>query len=85
LENKNIEIGLIIGNNNNAIFGKLFLSTESDGRVEIFSALSKDAKDIIILLYGHNEIHHEETTLNMIIDFLMNGVFKNSNNNGHFA
>jgi uncharacterized alpha/beta hydrolase family protein len=84
LENKNIAVGLIIGNNNNTILGKYFLSEESDGRVEIFSALSKDAKDIIILPYGHKEIHHKEITLKLVIDFLLNGVFRN-NNNGHFA
>jgi hypothetical protein len=85
LRDKSIEIGLIIGNNNNTIVGKIFLSKKSDGRVEIFSALSKDARDIIILPYGHKEIHHKEETLNLVVDFLLTGVFKNSNNNGHFA
>ncbi|MCL2193539.1 MAG: alpha/beta fold hydrolase [Treponema sp.] len=71
----NIEIGLIAGSRNNTIFGKIFLSAESDGRVEISSALSGDAKDAIVLPYGHKEIHHKEETLMQVRNFLWHGTF----------
>ncbi|MCL2191018.1 MAG: hypothetical protein FWB79_03405 [Treponema sp.] len=47
-----IEIGLIAESGNNTVLGKMFLPAESNGRVELFSALSNDAKDTIILLMG---------------------------------
>ena len=77
LLNNTIEIGLIAGNKNDTVFGKMFLPAESDGRVEIFSALSDDAKDTIILPYGHREIHHREETLIQVKNFLSHGAFHN--------
>ena len=81
LTNKNIEIGLIIGHKNNTVLGNIFLPAESDGRVEIKSALSSDAKDAIILPYGHKEIHRKEETLNQVKCFLLNGIFHKNNRN----
>ncbi|MCL2232131.1 MAG: alpha/beta fold hydrolase [Treponema sp.] len=75
LANKAIEIGLIAGSKNNALFGKLFLSRESDGRVDVRSASSADAKDMRVLPYGHKEIHHKEEVLNLTVNFLENGIF----------
>lgn len=85
LNNKNIEIGIIIGSKNNTVFGNIFLSKKSDGRVEPFSAISDDAKETIILPYGHKEIHHKEKTLEMVMNFILNGIFLNNCNNGHFV
>jgi len=85
LINKNIEIGLIVGSKNSTFLGNIFLSAESDGRVEIKSALSSDAKDAIILPYGHKEIHHKEETLNQVKSFLINGMFHENNRKHNFA
>jgi len=75
LENKNVEIGLIVGCKNNTMLGRLFLPKESDGRVEAFSASSADAKDIRALPYGHKEIHRKEETLILTAKFLESGAF----------
>jgi len=76
LKDRNIKIGLIIGERNNLMFGKIFLPEQSDGRVEINSALSDDASDTIFLPYGHREIHHKELTLILIKNFLKYGSFE---------
>ena len=75
LVNKAIEVGLIAGSKNSSMLGKLFLPKESDGRVEVFSASSADAKDMRVLPYGHKEIHHKEETLSLTAKFLESGMF----------
>lgn len=75
LKNKDIKIGLIIGEKNNLMLGKIYLSKQSDGRIEIQSALSEDANDKIILPYGHKKIHHNELTLQLVMNYLKNGSF----------
>ncbi len=70
-----IEIGLIIGTHNNLLGGKLFLSAQSDGRVEISSADAPDAKDRIEFFLGHDEIHFKKETLEACHRFLQQGHF----------
>ncbi len=72
LEPKNIptpEIGCIIGRKNNLALG-IFLSTESDGRVEVESAKDNAMKECIILNYGHKEIHHQKEVAEYIYNFI---------------
>lgn len=79
LEPKNIptpEIGCIIGRKNNLALG-VFLSKESDGRVEVESAKNNIMKDFIILNYGHKKIHHKKEVAKYIHNFIKHGKFKN--------
>lgn len=72
--NKNIEIGLIAGNKNDLLLGKL-LNTDNDGRVEIDSALYEEAKDYIIVPFNHRKIHHDFQIARKIDNFLQSGIF----------
>ena len=76
LKNKNIKIGLIIGEKNDSVLGRIFLSKNADGRVEKESALSDDANDVVYLPFGHKEIHHKELTLDLITKYLSYGSFE---------
>ena len=71
-------LGLIAGNKNRLCLGRLFLSDQSDGRIEVSSVQSKDADEFIVLPYGHKEIHHQQETLALVRNFLINGTFVNS-------
>ncbi|MEA3452262.1 MAG: alpha/beta hydrolase [Bacteroidota bacterium] len=73
--NKNIQIGLIAGNKDNSIFGKLFLKNQNDGSVEVSSARTDETNNIIILNFGHKEIHKKNITFEYINNFLLNGNF----------
>ncbi len=75
LINEDIDIGIIAGNKNNLILGKL-LKKESDGRVEIDSARYEEAKDFVIMPYNHKEIHHKFEIAQLAAFFLENGRFK---------
>jgi len=72
---KKFKIGIISGNKNSGLLGKIFLSKMSDGYVEIESAKSDDADDFVILPFGHKEIHHKQATLSLLVRFLLNGRF----------
>jgi pimeloyl-ACP methyl ester carboxylesterase len=72
--NKNIEIGVIAGNKNDLLLGKL-LNTDNDGRVEIDSALYEEAKDYIIVPLNHRKIHHDFEIARKIDNFLESGSF----------
>lgn len=72
---RSFPVGLIAGNHNNLLLGKIFLSDESDGRVEVSSVESDDASDYIVLPFGHHEIHHQRRTLELVRNFLANGAF----------
>lgn len=69
-----IEIGAIAGNKNNLFLGKL-LKSENDGRVEVKSVKYKGLKDIIVVPYGHKEIHHKFEVAELVDTFLKNGDF----------
>ena len=73
---KSFAVGLIAGSRNNLLLGKLFLSDNSDGRVEVSSVESSDADDFIVLPFGHREIHHQPQTLKLVKNFLENGAFE---------
>jgi uncharacterized alpha/beta hydrolase family protein len=75
---KNIKVGLIAGNKNANLLGKLFLSNKSDGRVEVASVKFKDADEFIELPFGHKEIHHQYKTLMLVKNFLQQGTFVNT-------
>lgn len=70
----NIEMGVIAGNKNNLLLGKL-LKGESDGRVELNSAYFLQATDFITFSYGHKEIHHKIGTAKAVDAFLKYGKF----------
>jgi predicted alpha/beta hydrolase family esterase len=73
--NKNVKVGLIAGNRNKGILGKLFLSEKSDGRVDVCSVKAGDANEMIVLPFGHKEIHKKEETLMYVKRFLLSGTF----------
>lgn len=73
---KSFQIGVIAGESNTGLLGKLFMSSRSDGRVEVASARATDTDDFIILPYGHHEIHHMPQTLRLIQRYLSMGRFE---------
>ncbi|MFH1965383.1 MAG: alpha/beta fold hydrolase [Acidobacteriota bacterium] len=73
-----IMVGLIAGNKNRHLLGRLFLSEQSDGRIEVSSVESRDADEFIVLPFGHKEIHHQHETLMLVRNFLLKGTFVNS-------
>ena len=73
-----IRLGLIAGNKNRHFLGRMFLSDQSDGRVEVSSVESRDADEFIVLPYGHREIHHQPDTLALVRSFLLTGTFVKS-------
>jgi len=74
-KNLNIRIGLIVGDKNKGILGKLFLSKDSDGLVETSSVKTIDANEVIILHFGHKEIHQQYETLIYVKQFLTTATF----------
>ncbi len=70
-----VSLGLIAGNRNAHLLGKLFLPSESDGRVEVASVRSPDACEFRVLPYAHKEIHHCQETLDQVRNFLLEGRF----------
>ncbi len=71
-------LGLIAGNNDRSLLGRMFLSEQNDGRIEVSSVESKDADEFIVLPYGHKDIHHQQETLALVSNFLQKGTFVNS-------
>ncbi len=76
--NKDIKIGLIAGDKNKGIIGKLFLLDKSDGRVEVSSVETQDASEMVVLHFGHKEIHQQHETLLLVKNFLLSGKFANT-------
>lgn len=72
---KDIEMGAIAGNKNNLLLGRL-LRNENDGRVTIKSVKFAGLKDFVIIPYGHNEIHYQTITAELLDHFLTTGSFK---------
>jgi hypothetical protein len=71
------EIGVIAGSKNNILLG-VFLSKESDGKVEIESTKLDEMTDFIIQNYNHDEIHHKSETAELVHNFLQSGRFFSS-------
>lgn len=72
------EIGIIAGNRNRLISG-IFLSRESDGRVEVESAKLEGMTDFIILPFIHMRIHKRRETAELVDRFLRTGRFGECN------
>jgi pimeloyl-ACP methyl ester carboxylesterase len=70
-----LTVGVIAGCSNSSLLGKLFLSPHSDGRVEVESVRLGAASDMILLPYGHKDIHHQKETLQRVLEFLKQGAF----------
>lgn len=70
-----LTVGVIAGCSNSSLLGKLFLSPHSDGRVEVGSVRLGGASDMILLPYGHKDIHHQKETLQRVLEFLKQGAF----------
>ncbi|MCP8688035.1 alpha/beta fold hydrolase [Marinobacterium sedimentorum] len=70
-----LSLGVIAGCRNSALLGKLFLSGQSDGRVEVASACAGAARETILLPYGHQDIHHRPETCAQVLAFLSHGRF----------
>ncbi|ANG64198.1 hypothetical protein A8C75_18110 [Marinobacterium aestuarii] len=70
-----LSLGVIVGCRNSGLLGKLFLSDQSDGRVEVASACAGAARETILLPFGHQEIHHRPETCAQVLAFLAQGRF----------
>nr|WP_067285939.1 alpha/beta fold hydrolase [Marinobacterium profundum] len=70
-----LSLGVIAGCRNSGLLGKLFLSDQSDGRVEVASACAGAARETIVLPFGHQEIHHRPETCAQVLAFLAQGRF----------
>ena len=70
-----LKIGVIVSKNNGHWPGKLFLSRDSDGLVESFSADAPDASDSIQTRAAHIKMQFDAETAGMIRDFFINGSF----------
>lgn len=71
----NLKIGAIIGNNNAHWQGKLFLSKDSDGLVESFSANPADACDTVTMNIAHVPMMYDRLVIDQIRHFLLHGSF----------
>ena len=70
-----LKIGAIVSKNNAHWPGKLFLSPESDGLVEPFSAIPPDACAIAETGAGHIQMQYDTETAELIKQFFLNGKF----------
>ncbi len=75
-QNKTFDLGLIAGNNNKDILGRLFMSNQSDGRVSVASVKTDDTDDFIVLPFDHDSIHKKQDTLKQVVSFLETSKFK---------
>lgn len=72
----NVVIGAIAGNNCNLRLGKLLLRGDNDGRVTVASVYFEGLHDFIVLPFGHNDIHYREETADLIAKFILSGKFQ---------
>jgi len=70
-----VKLGVIAGNRNNLFWGRVILSKESDGRVEVESAKCDDMADFIVLPYNHKSIHFQKETFEKVLTFIQTGQF----------
>ena len=75
---KAFKLGVIAGNRNQGLIGKLLMPADSDGRVTVASAQAIDMDDFIVLPYGHDTIHHTKQTLELVQHCLSTGRFDNA-------
>jgi pimeloyl-ACP methyl ester carboxylesterase len=68
------EFGIIAGNRNRLLTG-IFLSPESDGRVEVESTKLDGMADFIVLPSIHTKIHKQRETAELVDRFLRTGRF----------
>lgn len=73
-DGSDFEMAAIAGNNNNLLLAKL-LKKENDGRIRVESVKFSGLKDFIVLPYGHKDIHYQEQTARLIVNFLNYGNF----------
>ena len=70
-----VKLGVIAGNRNSLFWGRVILSKESDGRVEVESAKSDDMAEFIVLSYNHKKIHFQKETFDKVLNFIKSGRF----------
>ena len=70
-----LETGVIVSTNNGHWPGKLFLSKNSDGLVESFSALAPDAGCVSYTNAAHVDMQYSYETAEQIRQFLLHGRF----------
>lgn len=70
------EAGVLAGDKNHLVLGKILGRGACDGRVLVEETYLKGIKDHLVLPYHHKEIHHKETTLEYTGNFIDKGVFK---------
>lgn len=71
-----VTLGVIAGNSNSLFWGRVILSKESDGRVEVESAKSDDMAGFIIMPYNHKKIHFQKETFDKVLNFIKSGKFQ---------
>lgn len=71
----NLDIATIVSTNNAHWPGKLFLSDNSDGLVESFSAHSPDEKFTATTLAPHDPMQYDSYTASLIKKFFVSGTF----------
>ena len=69
------DIGVIAGNRNRLISG-IFLSRESDGRVEVKETILDGMADFAVLPFIHTKIHTRRETAALVDRFLREGRFR---------
>jgi pimeloyl-ACP methyl ester carboxylesterase len=79
-DGSNFEIAAIAGNNNSLLLAKL-LNKANDGRIRVESVKFSGLKDFIILPYGHKDIHYQEQTARLVVNFLNSGNFSEGDRN----
>ena len=69
---KNIKVGLIAGNKHSKwnILSRALLKSEHDGLVEVSSVFAINSDDRMTVNMNHQKIHHDETTLQYVKNFL---------------
>ncbi|MEG0135482.1 MAG: alpha/beta hydrolase [Cetobacterium sp.] len=70
-----IDIGVIAGNKDNILLGKIFYDEIGDGRVSLESTKLENSKDHIIIPYNHHNIHYNKEVIELIINFIKQGKF----------
>lgn len=68
-------LGLIAGTRNQGL-GRWWLSSLSDGRVEVRDVASADASAMLTLPYSHKAIHKQVSCLEAVTYFLQHGQFE---------
>jgi hypothetical protein len=70
-----LKIGVIVSSNNGHWLGKIFLSQNSDGRVESFSARASDAHATGFVNVKHVDMQYDSDTIKLIKKFFTTGSF----------